>query len=132
MSADNGVVEQATDHRRVRHVKHELRKKILHDVDNAGSSLSEGKSGALYLGGGKYKIGDEVIVLEGSQADVLEALVKARAATKSDLINCSGVANAHTVLSGIQKNHPLLARLITLPGRKAKGGYRTRIEDTTT
>jgi len=78
--------------------------------------------------GGLVMIGDEQLKLEGSEADVLEALVVLQAATTADLIERSGRGDsAPRVLRKIYSKHTILQPFITLPKRKGQGGYRTTI-----
>ncbi len=82
---------------------------------------------AFSLGDGCFEVGSEAIKLESAQASVLESLVTLRAATKSELVRQSGVADAPRVLKQIKRQVPVLSRFILIPGRRGKGGYRTTI-----
>lgn len=95
-------------------------------AEKAGRSVPEAAE-IMFLGGGRYQAGDEIIALDGNQASVLQALVELRAATKDDLVRKSGVEDAPRVLRTIRKKHPQLAPAITLPGGKGRGGYRTTV-----
>ncbi len=82
---------------------------------------------AVYLGDGLLQIGAEPLRLHGQEELVIEALVDLHAASKKDLEDESGVADAVTVLRRIRKTHPILEAHIILPGKKNAGGYRTTI-----
>lgn len=72
--------------------------------------------------------GDESIRLEDAEATVVQALAELRAASKDSLARCSGLDDAVAILRRITSKHPMLARAITFPGGRGKGGYSTRIK----
>lgn len=80
----------------------------------------------------RWKVGESVFVLDGTQTAVLRSLVELRAATLDGLRRQSGCDKASEVLKQIVKNHPPLAPFVTLPGAKGRGGYRTTIVDSRT
>lgn len=86
-----------------------------------------GDGEVLFLGGGRYQVGDKVTVLTGAQADVLQALVELQGASLDELRTHSGAPNPAIALKQICKSYPLLSPFITLPGGKGKGGYSTTI-----
>ena len=81
-----------------------------------------------YIGGGKLRIAGETLAFEGQEELVLQALIEAGAATKTELENKSGVSDAVAILKRIIRKHPQLKDYITLPGGRGKGGYRTTIK----
>jgi len=90
-------------------------------------SVDPTKPKAVWLGGGRVRVGDETLALEFQEASVLEALVELGAATRPDLERRSGVEDAVGVLKKLTKKFPVLALHIHLPGGRGKGGYRTTI-----
>ena len=91
------------------------------------SQTIQAASSAVYEGDGLFIVGEKSIRLEGEEEMVLESLVELRAATKTKLVNHSGVNNAVTVLRKIKLKHAALAEYITFPGGRGKGGYQTTI-----
>jgi hypothetical protein len=85
----------------------------------------------VYLGSGKLRIGDATIGLTESRWHVVEALVKARAATTRELVKASGHNDAVAILKRTMTAHPELTPFFTFPGPrgKGKGGYATTVED---
>ena len=86
------------------------------------------KDGVVYLGGGRLRMGTEVVVFEGQESFVLEALVELQAATKMQLEVKSGVSDAVRILKGIVRKHPALSAYVTMAKRRGTGGYRTSIQ----
>jgi len=80
---------------------------------------------AVWLGGGRVRIGDETIALEFAESTVLEALVQKGAATRPDLEKASGVDDVKNIMKKLKKRFP---DHIKLPGGRGKGGYRTTIK----
>jgi hypothetical protein len=95
----------------------------------SGEAVGGRQGDAVFLGDGRYQVGDEPICLDGQQANVLQVLVELRAATLGRLRDKTGVQNPSHVLTTICKSHPKLAPFIKLPGRKSRGGYSTSIVD---
>ncbi len=83
---------------------------------------------AIRVGGSRYKLGDEVVVISKTEDKVLGALVSLGAASKQELIAKSKVKDAPRCLKRIVANYPLLAPYIFRPGKKNQGGYRTTIK----
>ncbi|HUE72010.1 MAG TPA: hypothetical protein VMP01_14075 [Pirellulaceae bacterium] len=85
---------------------------------------------AVYLGGGKIQIGDEMVVLTLTQAEALEVLIDlGGACSKRQLQEGRGDEYAPRRLREIVKQYPLVrrGRYIKTPGRKGQGGYTTTI-----
>jgi hypothetical protein len=99
---------------------------LLEEGKQSGGEVDDGVP--VYRGEGLYQVGNESIRLTGSQADVLETLVKLHAASMEQLQR-SGCENPSAVLASIQKVHKLLAPFIKMPGGKNKGGYSTTIRN---
>jgi hypothetical protein len=89
------------------------------------------ENNAVYHGDGRLQIGEETITLIDQEREVVEALVRLRAATNSDLQVASGAAAPHKVLQRIRGKFPALAHHIIMPGKARAGGYRTTIKDGT-
>lgn len=81
----------------------------------------------LFHGDGLYSRGNEFLRLDGAEANVLQALVELRAATKDKLIAESGVSNAAAVLRRMKQKYSMLAEAIVFPGARGRGGYTTSI-----
>jgi hypothetical protein len=86
---------------------------------------------AVYLGERRYRVADEPpIILEEAEDHVLRSLIELGGAAKKDeLVRQSGKDDAPRVLKTMREKHPALARHITLPGGRGRGGYRTSIRD---
>ncbi len=82
---------------------------------------------AVWLGKGRVRIGDQTLSLEPQFADVLEALIELRAATKPELQKRSGREEPGRLLNKLVRKIPSLRPYIVLPGRRGKGGYSTTI-----
>lgn len=86
------------------------------------------KPNAISFGDGRFQIDGTEIQLDHAKAKVLEALVKRRSATKAALCDDTGVENPGRKLKEIREKYPIFSPYITLPGRKGRGGYTTRIK----
>jgi hypothetical protein len=82
---------------------------------------------AVWLGDGRVRIGDEFITLEPQMAEVLQALVELRTATKPQLQERSGRDQPDKQLKKAVKRFPSLAPYIRFPGARGMGGYSTTI-----
>jgi len=82
---------------------------------------------AEFLGDGQYRVGSRELQLTGAQADVMQALVEKRSATKGQLNAASGIENSPRVLRKIRQSIPELAPYIKMPGARGRGGYSTTI-----
>ena len=97
-------------------------------TDTEQSTEPEPPPEAVWLGSGKFRVGDKTIMLESQQAAVLQALVTLRAASKPELEKESGYADAVAVLKKLRKKFPELEPHILLAGGRGKGGYSTTIK----
>ena len=104
----------------------ELRQLAKRSEDDAPVGQSPEKA-AEWLGDGRVQVNGTTISLELQKADVLQALVELRSATKPQLQKKSGVQDAVTVLRRLVHQFPTLALHIFFPGGRGKGGYRTTI-----
>lgn len=68
------------------------------------------------------------IRLTDAEAEVLEALVTLKAATKDELERESRVTDPQKLLARMRENYPRLAPHINLAGIKGKGGYSTTVK----
>jgi hypothetical protein len=85
---------------------------------------------AVWLGHGKVQIGEDApLQLEQQFADVLQALVEAKAAIASYLAKHSGRDCPGKILKRLVKRHSALAPFISFPGKRSNGGYKTTIID---
>lgn len=82
---------------------------------------------AVWLGDGRVQIGNETITLESQPAEVLQALVELRSATKPQLQKHSGRDEPDKLLKRIVGRFPILKPHIRFPGTRGKGGYSTTI-----
>ena len=82
-----------------------------------------------FIGDGRFRCGADVIQLVDAEANVLETLVSFGAISLDDLRNATNTASPQKVLKRITEKFPALARAITLPGGKGRGGYQTTIKD---
>jgi len=98
-------------------------------VEREWMALDGGSADVSYHGDGLVTCGEASLRLEGQEATVLEALVETRAATVTMLRDRSGYHDAPRILKAIKAKFPILDPVITLPGGKGRGGYRTTIED---
>jgi len=101
------------------------------DLESVAHLESAGEpANATYLGNGVVRVGDKQLTLDGREGYVLEGLLNLGSTAKKDaLVNESGCDDAPAILKRIQQKHPTLAPLITRPGGKGRGGYRTTILD---
>lgn len=83
---------------------------------------------AVWLSGGRVRVGDQTIQLEEQEADVLQALVETGAAAGPELVERSGRSDAVRILKSITSKHSMLAPYISRPGARGRGGYKTTIK----
>jgi hypothetical protein len=98
-----------------------LRQEAAWLADNGqGEPQFDPKAGTLSVGKQRYS-------LEGTEADVLKALVDHGSATLNTLQRKSGCETPNKVLRRLVKKYPALAEYIAFPGARGKGGYSTTI-----
>lgn len=80
-----------------------------------------------------FALRDKILYLDGKplaltkgEKDILALLVRHKAATLSELRNAHDTP--HKVLAGLLRKYPRLKPYLFLPGKPARGGYRTTIE----
>jgi hypothetical protein len=83
---------------------------------------------AISFGDGRFQIDGKELRLDYAEAITLEALVRRKSASKSDLFDDTGIEDPGRKLKRICEKHPNFSLYIKLPGRKGRGGYTTRIE----
>lgn len=82
---------------------------------------------AIWRGNGRVQVGDSTITLEPQLAEVLQALVELRSATKPQLQEKSGRDDPDKLLKKLVKRFPSLVPHIRFPGGRGRGGYSTTI-----
>jgi hypothetical protein len=83
-----------------------------------------------FLQGNRIIIGEKAVVLGLQEQDVINALVKLRAADLPTLKKQSGYKHAATVLKRLvnKRQNRILKQFITMPGGRGRGGYSTTIQ----
>jgi len=112
----------------LKHQLRQIRAWIIDSTDRTPKILGIGST-IFSLGSGKYRFGQAAAVkVTDTEDTVLQAMLElGGVASKDELCDRSGKADAPRVLTSLRKKYVEVASLITLPGKKGTGGYRVRI-----